>query len=67
MPLGSLSSVLEVKSAEGFKGSFVLASSLPVNGTASGAAPTPPAPDGVLLSSAGDYLVTSTGDNLAFA
>ena len=66
MPLGSLSSVLEVKQAEGFRGATVLAPSLPVGGPSSAGAAPAPVVDGVLLTSVGDYFVNSAGDYIAF-
>lgn len=59
MTLGSLVSVLEVKVAETFKGAEVLDTSLPVGGT-------PPFPNNVLIDQNGVFLVTSTGNNIAY-
>lgn len=59
MPLGSLSNVLEVKTAETFKGAEVLDTSLPVGGT-------PPFPNGTLVNQNGVFIVTNTGNNIAY-
>lgn len=68
MPLGSLSSVLEVKQAEGFKGAFVLASSLPVGGTNTGNIPVPPPiVTNYLIDSSSNIFADSSGNRLIFA